>query len=203
VSDTPASDKKYEDDLYKKWFKTGSKQGFLSIRTWLPAGKIVVDIGETGEGTLKGSTACFTNAVDLATYVQAVYDGRGSQLYPANTKTGVPSPEGYVYYGGTASDKNYNGAPVSRVLKIHHWQNGIGDAASYDSNAFVWKCGHFKGKVTGTGAIIPDMKSPLSVNSIKVTRQEMALISTRMRLALLAFAVKTPDFFRSLNGNDR
>lgn len=200
---TSTPDRKYEDDVFKKWFKTGSKQGFIAIRAAFPIGKFVIDIGETGEGSLKGNTQCYVNAIDLATYVQAVYDGTATRIYRKNGKAGVPTDEGLVYYGGSASDKNYNGSPVSRVLKVHHWVTGSGDNASYDDNAFVWKCGHFAGKVTQTGAILPNMTSPLSVNSIKVTRQEMALINTRMRLALSAFAAKTPDFFRALNGNDR
>lgn len=203
MTDTATTDKKYEDDVFKKWFKTGSKQGFVSIRAAFPIGKFVIDIGETGDGGLKGNTQCYVNAVDLATYIKAVYDGVAPRLYTKNGKAGVPTDEGFVYYGGSAKDKNYSGNAVSRVLKVHHWVTGSGDSASFDNNAFVWKCGHFAGKVTATGAILPNMSSPLSVNSIKVTRVEMAQINMRMQLALSAFAAKQDDFFRSLNGNDR
>jgi hypothetical protein len=42
---------------------------------------------------------------------------------------------------------------------------------------------------------IPDMKSPLSVDSIKVTRQDVVSISYLLDLALLSHAVNTSDWY--------
>lgn len=188
----------FQDDVYKKWFKTGSKSGFISINTWFEAGKVSVDIGETGAGSLKGNTKVFTNAIEIATYLRAVYDGNAATLYPE--RRDGPTAESFVYYGGGQIE----GKPVSRILKIHHWATGKGENKSFDTSAFVWKCGHFQARKTDSGAFIPDMSKPaLSVNLIKVTRKEMAEIHYRMDLALHAFAAREQDLFRSLNGNRR
>jgi len=187
--------KNYEDDIYKKWFRTKSKSGFLSIRGALNIGKVAIDIGETGSDSLKSSTMVYANAVDLAVFLRAVTEGRGKDLFPKNRDS--PSPEGFTHYGGSKND----GKVISRLFKIHHWQTGSGDNKSFDSSAFVWKCGHFEGRETDSGAFVPDMSKALGANLIKVSRREMATISYRLDLAIQAFAARTEDPFRSLNGN--
>lgn len=187
----------FEDDIYKKWFRTKSQSGFLAVRGWLEAGKVSVDIGELGEGGLKGNTNCFTNAVQLAVYLRAVVEGRAAELYPPGN--GAPSPESFVYYGGG----NTKTGPVSRILKIHHWKKGTGDSATYDASSFVWKCGHFGARTTQSGAFVPDYNKVLSTNLIKVTRQEMAEVSYRLDLALQAFTATHANAFKALNGNNR
>lgn len=186
----------FEDDVYKKWFRTKDRSGFLAIRTWLDAGKISVDVGELGQEGLKGNTQVWANAIDLALYTRAVYDDRATALFPSQRNT---SPETFVYYGGGQID----GKPVSRILKIEHWSTGSGDSKSYDASAFAWKCGHFAARKTDSGAFIPDMSKGLSQNSIKVSRLEMAEISYRLNVAINAFAARTDDAFRALNGNKR
>lgn len=186
----------FEDDVYKKWFRTKDRSGFLAIRGWLDAGKISVDVGELGNDGLKGNTQVWANAIDLAVYLRAVYHDKATALYPSQRNT---SPEAFVYYGGGQID----GKPVSRILKIEHWSTGSGDKKSYDASAFAWKCGHFAARKTESGAFIPDMSKSLSQNSIKVSRVEMAEISYRIDLALAAFASQEDDAFRALNGNKR
>lgn len=193
----PQEDRQFEDDLYKKWFRTGSKSGFLSVRPWFDAGKVSVDIGETGGDGLKGNTLVWTNAIELATFLRAVVNGTAPSLYPR--RTGAPTPESYLYYGGGSQD----GKPISRILKINHWQTGSGDEAKFDASSFVWKCGHFQARKSQQGAFIPDMSKPLSMNLIKVTRKEMAEISYRLDLALTAFVLTEKEAFRALNGNKR
>jgi len=197
LSRNESTDEQYEDDIFKKWFKTGQKSGFLALNGWLDAGKVSVDIGEIGQGELKSSTKVWTNAIDLSVYLKAVYEGKGKTLYPAYKE--APTDESFIYYGGGKMD----GKPVGRVLKVHHWQTGSGDNKSYDSRAFVWKSGHFPAKQTDSGAFIPDMNNPISTNLIKVSRLEMAQMHYRLNLAIQEFASSNTDFLRALNGNKR
>lgn len=191
----------FAPDLYKKWSMAKGTGRFIAIRPWVGGGKVSIDIGETSDNKAKSSTLVWTNIVSLATYLKAVRDGRGVELYPANSKTGVPSPEGFVYYGG---GNGKDGKPVSRVLKIHHWQSG----ETFDTASFVWKCGHFAARKSSTGAFIPDMSKSLSVNSIKVTRVEMAEMSYALDLALINHASGASEseqktWTRQITGKDR
>jgi hypothetical protein len=101
-----------------------------------------------------------------------------------NPKAGVPTNEGFSHYGGA----NIEGQPVSRILKVHHWQQ---EKDKYDPSAFVWKCGHFKARKSSTGAFIPDMRAPISIHSIKVSRQEMNELALALSLALTNHAART------------
>lgn len=182
----------FEDDIYKKWFRTKDKQGFLSLRGWLSAGKISIDIGELAGGS-PNNTQVWCDAIPFATYLRAVSNGTAKTLYPAGNN--LPA-ESYVHYGGTEAGGN----AVSRVLKVNYWQRGD----QHDENAFAYKAGHFKGRKSSTGAFIPDMNSPLSVNMIKLSRVEVAEMSYRLDLAIANFAFRTSgDIFRALNGNNR
>ena len=165
--------------VYKKWFRTRDRAGFLSVDPWLDAGKCAIDIGEVDPKTnsVKGHTQAWTDIVDLATFLQTVRDGRGSALYPK---------EEFMSYGGTRID----GVPVSRVLRIHPWESG----GTVDATGFAWKTGHFDAKESGQGAFIPNMDKMRSSNLIKVTRVEMAEISYRLNLHLTGYVARTPEY---------
>jgi hypothetical protein len=182
----PEQPREYVDTtLWKKWSVFGGKGRFLTIRPWSEAAKVAVDIGETGEGSsLLGHSLVWANMLQLAAYLQAVSNGRAEAIYKMNPKAGVPTNEGFSHYGGA----NIEGQPVSRILKVHHWQQ---EKDKYDPSAFVWKCGHFKARKSSTGAFIPDMRAPISIHSIKVSRQEMNELALALSLALTNHAART------------
>ena len=187
-SDTPLTEKTYDKDLYKKWFKSKTYSGFISIRPWFAGMKFRIDIGSlSSEGKLANNTHVFVDAVDFAAWLKAVVNNTAITGYPANSKTGVLTNEGFVSYGGS----EIQGRPISRIFKIHHWQTG----ESYDNTAFAFKTGHFDAKKTSSGAFLPDMKSPISVNSIKVTRQEIHSISYLVDLALTSYVTNKADWY--------
>lgn len=187
------NDKKIIPDLYKKWFKSPSASGFLSIKPLLSIGKFRIDIGATGQdASLKSHTETFVDAILFATYLKTVVNGRGEAIYPANQKLGVPTNEGIVFYGGGSGQ---DGKPISRIFKSHHWRKSENE---YDSSSFVFKCGHFKANKSSSGAFLPDMSSPLSTDSIKVTRVELAEISYRVDLCLNNYANSNPEWFETL-----
>lgn len=190
----------YGEDLYKKWFRTGSSGGFLSLRPWWDAGKLSVDIGEIdASGGLRGHTNVWVGVITLSVYLQAVAGGADSVLYPANAKAGLPSP-GMVYYGGAMTDSG----PVSRILKVHHWMHGEGEEATFDPNGFVWKTGIFEGRRSSTGAFIPDMsRPPRSSNMIKATRLEMAEMAYRLDVGIRAYASEHPDWATRFGGKKK
>lgn len=186
--------KDYEPALYKEWFKTRSAAGFISITPWFndvagkPVGRLVVDIGSvTGENAVSSSTKCYVDAVELAVYLRSVVNGTAPNLYPS--RTGVYSPESYVTFGGTPGE-----TPVARVFKIEWWGAKKDDPGN-PNNGFVWKCGHFSGKVTDQGAIQPIYDKPLSGDMIKRTREAMHVISYKLDLALTGWAANTPRWY--------
>lgn len=170
--DPPSSSdqKSYEKPLYKKWFRSKAQSGFLTITPWVDALKLKIDIGKTSpEGKLLSSTNVFVDYIDFGAYLKSIVMGVGATNYPANDRMGVPSPEGFVSYGGG----NINGKPVSRIFKCHYWKSG----EQWDDSSFAWKTGHFEARKSESGAFLPNMSSPISVDSIKVTRQEICSIS--------------------------
>lgn len=180
--------KEYTTELYKKWFKSKTQSGFVSIRPWFQGMKFKVDIGKTSpDGSLISSTNVYLDAFDFGAYLKSIVSGTASVNYPANERLGVPTSEGFVSYGGS----EINGKPVSRIFKAHYWQNGD----SYDNNAFAWKCGHFAAKKSDTGAFIPDLKSPISVDFIKLTRQDISSISYLLDLSLIAYVSNHSDWY--------
>lgn len=185
-----ANEKKIVPDLYKKWFKSASASGFLSIKPLLNIGKFRIDIGATGaDATLKSHTETFVDSILFATYLRAVTQGYAQKIYQANAKMGIPTAEGIAFYGGgIGPDKK----PISRIFKSHYWRKG---EDQYDESAFVFKCGHFAANKSSSGAFLPDMSSPLSTDSIKVTRVELAEISYRVDLCLGSYANSTPEWF--------
>lgn len=185
---SPQEKKDYDAPLYKKWFRSKTQSGFLSIRPWFVGMKFNIDIGKTSpDGKLDSSTSCFVDAVDFAAYLKSVVNGNAILNYPANERNGTTHPESFVSYGGAI----INNQPVSRILKIQYWtSNDV-----IDTSAFVWKAGHFKARKSESGAFIPDMKSPLSVDSIKVTRQELVGISYLLDLCLQSHVTNNVDWY--------
>lgn len=180
--------KEYQKDLYKKWFRSKTQSGFLSIKPWHQALKMKIDIGKTSsETSLLSSTAVFVDSVDLAAYLKSVSLGTAVTNYPQNDRLLVPTNEGFVSYGGAIID----GKPVSRIFKSHYWQTN----ETYDINSFVWKCGHFAARKSDSGAFIPDMKSPISVDQIKVTRQDICSISYLLDLSLTSYVTNNHDWY--------
>jgi len=180
--------KNYTSDLYKKWFRSKTNSGFLTIKPWFEGMKVKVDIGKTSaEGKLISSTNVYLDALDFAAYLKSIVIGSAVNIYPANERAGVPTNEGFASYGGS----DQNGKIISRIFKAHYWQSND----TYDAAAFAWKCGHFNAKKSDTGAFIPDMKSPLSVDSIRVTRQDISEISYRLDLALTTYAFSNNEWY--------
>ncbi len=180
--------KTYDKDLYKKWFRSKTQSGFLSIRPCFQGLKLRIDIGKTSpDGKLLSSTNVFVDVVDFAAYLKAITNGTAALAYPANERTGVPSAEGFVSYGGA----KINGKPVSRIFKSHYWQNGD----VFDSNNFVFKTGHFEARMAESGAFIPDMKNIISFDSIKVTRQDIHSISYMVDLAIASHVANKTDWY--------
>jgi hypothetical protein len=186
---TDALHKEYEKDLYKKWFRSKTQSGFLSIRPWYQGLKFKIDIGKTSQdGKLVSSTMLYLDAIDFSAYLNSVVSGTAAVNYPASDRTGVPTAEGFVSYGGGIIESK----PISRIFKAHYWQNSDN---SFDNSAFVWKCGHFAARKTESGAFIPDMKSALSVDSIKVTRAEVASIAHMLNLSLISHVTNKSDWY--------
>lgn len=182
---TVQEDQKYDDDLYKKWFRSKTQSGFLAIRPWYDAMKFKIDIGKTSpDGKLLSSTNVFVDAIDFAAYLRSVASGTGELNYPESSS--VPTKEGFVSYGGGVID----GKPISRIFKAHHWQTG----ENYDSSSFVWKCGHFVAKKSDSGAFIPDMKQMISADMIKVTRQDVCSIAYIVDVAINSYAANNPEW---------
>lgn len=182
------SKKSYEKDLYKKWFRSKTQSGFLSIRPWFEGLKLRIDIGKTSsEGKLISSTNVFVDIIDFGAYLRAIVNGTAATAYPANDKMGVPTPEGFVSYGGAKIE----GKPISRIFKAHHWQTG----ENYDSSSFVFKTGHFEARLAESGAFIPDMKNIISFDSIKVTRQDIHSISYIVDLAIISHVTNKTDWY--------
>jgi len=180
--------KEFSTDLYKKWFRSKSQSGFLAIRPWFDALKFKIDIGKTSsDGKLLSSTNVFVDSIDLAAYLRSIANQTAVVNFPVNEKTNIPTPEGFVSYGGAVIE----GKPVSRIFKSHYWQSG----ETFDSTSFVWKCGHFAAKKSDSGAFIPDMKQMISMDTIKVTRQDICSISYLLDLSLTSYVTNNTDWY--------
>lgn len=181
--------KEYDKDLYKKWFRSKTQSGFLSIKPWYQGLKFKVDIGKTSQdGKLISSTMVYLDAIDFSAYLNSVASGSAVLNFPSNEKTGIPTNEGFVSYGGGIIESK----PISRIFKAHYWQNSDN---SFDTSSFAWKCGHFAARKTDSGAFIPDMKSVLSVDSIKVTRAEIVSIAHMLNLSLISHVTNKSDWY--------
>jgi hypothetical protein len=188
TSSNSLQSKDYDQDLYKKWFRSKTQSGFVSIRPWFEALKFKIDIGKTSsDGKLLSSTNVFVDACDFAAYLLSIANGTAHVNYPSNERMGVPTDEGFVSYGGGIVD----GKPVSRIFKSHYWQS----SDTHDQSSFAWKCGHFAARKSESGAFIPDMSKSLSVDMIKVTRSEIATISYKVNLALSSYSFSNKEWY--------
>ncbi len=182
---------KYSNALYKKWFKSKTQSGFVSIKPWFEVMKFTIDIGRTNaDGKLESSTNCFLDAIDFCAYLKSVASGNAIQNFPANQKLGLSYPESFISYGGGNTS---SGNPISRIFKSQYWVSN--DVPNTDS--FLWKIGHFKARKSSTGAFIPDMKSPLSVDAIKVSRQDICSIAYILDLSLISHATNNIEWYDS------
>lgn len=174
-------DPEYSSDLFKHWFQGKERGGFLSVDPWFEAGKLKIDVGSTQGSKRLSSTMVWANMIDLYVYLRAVHEGRATTLYPANPKTGIPTAEGFAYYGGSTMESG----PVSRIIKIHHWEKADDQ---FDTSAFAWKTGHFAARKSQTGAYIPDMSKRLSADFIRIPRVKMSELFVRLDIAINAYA---------------
>lgn len=183
-------ERKFEPEIYKKFWRTKTAGGFLAIRSWFDAGKLSLDIGETApEGGLVSNTIVWTPVVPFATYLRAITTNTARTLYPA---TGTAAPETFLYFGGSNTEQG----PVSRIIKVAYWSGAT------TGEAFEFKAGHFKAQESSSGAFLPDMKSPLSQNKIKILRREMAEMSYILDLTVQAYTSKE-NWLSHLHGKER
>lgn len=174
--------------LFKKYFVSKFAEGFLTIKPWYETMKFSIDIGEVSSGSLKSNTLVWVDAIALNVYLQSITNGTAIDLYPANAKEKIPTPESFATYGGSLSKEN---ECVARILKIHYWQTKEG----FDSNGFAWRAGAFNGVKQPTGAITPvNTDTPLSQNQIKISRLEMHHIAYKLNLGLCAFVGSHPNW---------
>lgn len=162
----PAPDE-HEDlgDLYKKWFRTKSVSGFVSLRPWWEALKISVDIGDVEVSTqkMKSHTLVWVDAILLTAWLR------------------TPVRPDFVVYGGARVD----GKPISRVFSITDDKSG----------GFYWKTEHFEARASSTGAFVPDPQKKLSSNQIKMRAGEHAEILLRAEMGLFGHAARNPRWF--------
>lgn len=157
-------DKKFQEPIFKHYFKAKDFGGFLSVIPFDMGEKFNIQIGQTdAQNKLKQFTSVYAEFVLLATYLRSVSRDTVAHVFSTPKEQATLT----VYGGG-----NVDGNEVSRVLKVtpekQPYQLGDG---------FWWKCGYFKGKKTATGAYIPDMSSPIQQDRIKISRQTMEEIS--------------------------
>lgn len=177
--------KDFKKDLYKKF----GRDRFCSIRPWIEANKIVVDIGQfdPDSGKLKSASNAFLDIVKFGTYLRAVTNCVAMNIYRKDSRMQVETDEGVTFFGGGQID----GRPVSRIFKAQYWKTGD----SFDPSAFMWKIGHFEGTEQGKGIIAPNFKAPLSVDSIKMTRIEIAEISYSIDMFLTGHVARNSDWY--------
>lgn len=188
---TETNSNQYEPELYKKWFKAGGQSGFLSITPFTKAARFTIDIGKINpdNGSVQSHTQCWIDGVDLSVYLNSVVNGTAVDLFPQRGQ--CPSPESFITYGGSAK-----ASPViARVFKTHYWgakKDNIGDP-----KGFAWKCGHFEGRATDTGAIEPIFDKPIGADMIRVSRLEMTEIALRVKLCMIGWASNNPQWYHN------
>ncbi len=172
---------KNNEEIYKIWSRTKEVSRFLSVKYFAQGKKFIIDIGVTdnGSGKLKSSTFVFVDAVILLSYIRAINRGTAPNIYRAsdNPKDQLPCPESIIVFGGGIVE----GKPIARVFKTHYWQSG----GSYDPTAFAWKCAHFTAKQSSSGAFIQADSTPISNDSIKMTRKQIAEMEILLEAALM------------------
>lgn len=187
-TDGPVAPKEYEQDIYKKVTRTKDQGRFVAVRPAWEIAKMAVDIGRfNAQNKLESSSICWLDIIKFGTYLKAVAENRAKDVYVPDKWNMFETPEGLTVFGGNAQ------GTVARVFKASYW----GSKDNYDTTCFRWKVGHFKGSKQGPGMIKPDFSSPISVDDIKVTRQEIAEISYALDLAITAHAVNNPKWYNT------
>jgi hypothetical protein len=158
------------EPIYKKWHKTG----FISVGYWAKASKFTIEIGSLGQdGSLKSPTKCFVPVYQMLAYLHAEVNSQVVNVYPKFDL------EGYSFYGG---GKSPTGGVVSRVFKITNWKDKVGNV---DKSGRAFKCGHFAGQTTTSGAITPILSEMISSDVIKMTVSDLAEIYQICSLAVI------------------
>jgi hypothetical protein len=158
------------EELFKLWTRSKDNSRFISVKYFDNAQKYIIDIGLCkADNTLISSTAVFVNSITLLAYLKSVTNLTAVTNYPAhkNPEMNLHTDESLAVFGGGKIDNK----PIARIFKSHYWQNSDN---SYDTSAFVWKCAHFDAKESATGAFIKAGGSPISSNSIKLSRRNLA-----------------------------
>lgn len=158
------------EELFKLWTRSKDNSRFISVKYFTDAQKYVIDVGLCkADNSLISSTAVFVNSITLLAYLKSVTNLTAKINYPAhkNSEMNLHTDESLAVFGGGKIDNK----PIARIFKSHYWQNKDN---SYDSGSFVWKCAHFDAKESATGAFIKAGGSPLSSNSIKLSRRNLA-----------------------------
>lgn len=183
-----SQERQFKSDVYKKWFKTRDRQGFLSVKDALEINKFVLDIGEQKPGQEMSSSHTFIDADELPVILDKLYTGA------------LVKGDAIMLYGGGRIDGN----PISRVFKVEQWSD--------QNDAWAFKNGIFQAKETNTGAFTPIMDKPISMNLIKVNLDDVAKMRLRVNMVLQRFAVRFKDveswkndteFLKVLNGELR
>lgn len=175
-----------DTEIFKKWSNVGGVRRFCSIRTFLGAGKLGVDVGQATDSGV-AATLCWTDAVDLSAFLKAIVSG-GSIVYPDNE---------FMSFGGTYVD----GKPVSRLLKIAPWMKG--EERASDGSMMV-KTGHFEATVGSAGAFVPNYNNLISQHMVKITPTEFQRMQYMVELAILRHTIAAGDnAFVQLNGQNR
>lgn len=108
-----------EGELYKKWFRTKTQSGFLTIRPWFAALKVSVDIGEinTADNKIKSHTLTWVDMIPLIAHLRSTPTGEFSA------------------FGGARLD----GKPISRIFKLEDgtWKCGHFEAKESKTGAFI------------------------------------------------------------------
>lgn len=179
---TEEPQKNKDRHFYKEWFKSSKTSGFISLLPYLVdkdgtfVNKVGIEIGKVNPNTnkIESNTLCWVKATELSVYLDAViyYPQLASQLYPK--KRGLYSPNGMLSFGSSGN--------TSRVFKVEQW--GSSATSEGTPGDYAWKCAHFEGKPTATGAVEPDYSKPLSVDMIKRTRLQMAHMLRHLNLEL-------------------
>lgn len=152
------------NELYKKWSRSGDVQRFCTIDPFVKAEKLAIDIGYSQDGSLKSHTLVWIDYFQFAVWAQATIQGYVSRLGFSGDK--------FVHYGGTQKE----GQVISRVFTAEKWKE--------DSSDFKFRATHLEGQVTSTGAFTPIRPNKiLSDDSIKITMQELAIISYKLQVA--------------------
>lgn len=169
-------EKRFTEPIYKEWFKTKTSAGFIALNPYLLGkeneyvGKVGVDIGKVdpSNNSVVSATQCWVDAIELCVYLNAICYHHHLNLYPK--RYGVNSPSSFISFGGSGE--------VSRVIKIEQWGSNKDNEGK--EHEYAWKCAHFKGKRTETGAIEPIYNESIRMDMIKRNRSQLLVMHYRL-----------------------